>query len=508
MGTNPAVSMPDAGRIRRALARCPFVVVSDITRTDTTRHADVLLPAEGWGEKDGTVTNSERRISRQRRFLAAPGAARADWRIITDVARRMGFADGFDYPDAAAIFREHAALSAFENGGSRLFDIGALATISDRDYDAMPPRLWPCPADETGCRTGRAADPRVDAEGRLLGHGHFPTADGKARFIAVRHEGPAVPVERDFPLALNSGRLRDQWHTMTRTGRVPRLMSNAPEAVCELHPADAAAAGIDDGDLVRLDSRQGFVRCLARLTETQGRGEVFLPMHWSGSFAANSAAGTVANPAVDPHSGQPELKHVPIRIVREAKGWEGALITRRDLRPTGLVHWSRQAVDGGWLYALAGTESVNEGILLTRHLVDPALRPGLSEYIDKRGAVFRAAATDEAGALAEAVLVAPPGRLPACDWLLMLLASAQPLGPDDRRALLSGRAPVALPAPGRIICSCFSVGLNQIREAVRGGCASVDDIGRRVRAGTNCGSCRTEIKGIIDASRVAEPVGS
>ena len=498
MGTNPAVSMPDAGRVRRALARCPFVIVSDITRTDTSRHADVLLPAEGWGEKDGTVTNSERRISRQRRFAAAPGSARADWRVLAEVAHRMGFAEAFDYPGPAAVFREHAALSAFENEGGRLFDIGALATISDADYDAMAPVTWPC----------RASSGASDAPpaGRLLGQGRFPTDDGRARFVAVRHQGPAVPVDRDYPLVLNSGRLRDQWHTMTRTGRVPRLMANAPEPVCDLHPVDAAAAGIAEGDLIRLDSRQGFIRCLARISEAQRPGELFLPMHWSSLFAANTAAGTVASPAFDPHSGQPELKHVPVRLLRETKGWEGVLITRRDLRPTGLVHWSRQAVDGGWMYALAGTEALDEGILLAHHLVDPALRPALSEYIDKRGAVYRAAATDGVGALAEAVLVAPPGRLPARDWFLALLASAQPLGPDERRALLSGRAPVALPSLGRIICSCFAVGINQIRAAVEGGCVSVDEVGCSVRAGTNCGSCRAEIKGIIDATRVAERV--
>lgn len=541
MGTNPAVSMPDAGRVRRALARCPFVIVSDITRTDTTRLADVLLPAEGWGEKDGTVTNSERRISRQRRFQPAPGSARADWRIVVDVAQRMGFGEAFDYPGPAAIFREHAALSAFENDGDRLFDIGALATISDCDYDALTPLTWPCPAVDRGnvAGSGSVAAPdsvaasgsvvssgsvassasvtssgsvavpggSADAEGRLLGSGRFPTPDGRARFIAVRHEGPVAPADLDFPLALNSGRLRDQWHTMSRTGRVPRLMANAPEAVCDLNPADAAAAGISDGDLVRLDNAQGFVRCVARLTDAQRRGEAFLPMHWSGSFAANSAAGTVALPNVDPHSGQPELKHAPVRLRRENKGWEGVLITRRDLRPTGLVHWSRQAVEGGWLYALAGTETVNEGILLARHLVDPRWRPGLSEYIDKRGAVFRAAATDDSGALAEAVLVAPPDRLPSRDWFLALLASGQPLGRDERRALLSGRAPVALPSLGRIICSCFSVGINQIRDAVKGGCTSVDEVGRSVRAGTNCGSCRAEIKGVIDATRVADHAG-
>ncbi|RPI58854.1 MAG: nitrate reductase, partial [Lysobacterales bacterium] len=147
MSTNPVVSMPDAERVRRALAKCDLVVVSDCVRdTDTTRCAHVLLPAATWGEKSGTVTNSERRISRQRRFLPVPGEAQPDWWIVAQVARRMGFAAAFDYDSPAAIFREHARLSAFENDGARSFDIGAVASLSDADYDSLLPFQWPRPA--------------------------------------------------------------------------------------------------------------------------------------------------------------------------------------------------------------------------------------------------------------------------------------------------------------------------------------------------------------------------
>src|SRR5690606_25345310 len=179
MATNPVVSMPDADRVADALARCPLVVVSDAIRhTDTTRYADVLLPATTWGEKSGTVTNSERRISRQRAFLDPPGESRPDWRIVCDVARRMGFGRAFAFRSPAEIFREHARLSAFENGGSRAFDIGALANLTDDEYDRLRPLQWPLPAPSEGSRT-------LDADGpkRLFGNGRFFTANGKAQLV-------------------------------------------------------------------------------------------------------------------------------------------------------------------------------------------------------------------------------------------------------------------------------------------------------------------------------------
>jgi assimilatory nitrate reductase catalytic subunit len=490
MGTNPAVSMPDAGRVRQALKRCDFVVVSDVTRTDTTRYADVLLPAAAWGEKDGTVTNSERRMSRQRKFMPLPGEALQDWRIICEVARRMGFSAAFDYADQAAIFREHAALSAFENEGERQFDIGALSKIDTEAYDAFQPRHWPVSA------TRGMPD-------RLLGDGHFPTPDGRARFVPVRQEGTALVPDAAYPLALNTGRLRDQWHTMTRTGTVPRLMANAPEPEVDLNPRDAAANGLKEGDLAHLSSRFGFARAKVRITDAQRPGNVFLSMHWSGHFAANAGAGALSAPMTDPYSGQPELKHVPVRVSREATAWAGVLITRRDLRPTGLVHWSRQKVEGGWVYVLGGTETPDQGILLSRELLGDFHPDRLIEYRDRRGLAYRAAILDETGALAEALMVAQPGQLPSREWLVSLLASRVTLSIRDRQALLSGRSPTPMPSSaGRIVCSCFNVGVNQIASAVATGCGSLEAIGEALSAGTNCGSCRPEIRAIINEARI------
>ncbi|TNC74752.1 nitrate reductase [Rubellimicrobium roseum] len=487
MGTNPAVSMPDAGKVREALSRCPFVVVSDITRTDTTRYADVLLPAAAWGEKDGTVTNSERRISRQRAFLPLPGEARPDWHIITDVACRLGHADAFPYRTRAEIFREHAALSAFENDGERLFDLGSVSDLSDAAYESLAPLQWPVRRDAA-------------AGGRLLAD-HFPTPDGRARLVAVRQEGPARPVDRDYPVSLNSGRLRDQWHTMTRTGHVPRLMTHAPEPVLDLARREAQEQDLRDGDLVRVESPYGEALARLRVSDALRPGEAFLPMHWSGLFAARASAGSVSNPATDALSGQPELKHVSVRVTKAPVRWAGLLLTHRDIRPTGLLHWSRARVEGGWAYELAGAEPPKEGVMLARALLPSAARDGLIDYADRRAGTWRAAALDAEGRLAEALLVAPPGQLPDRTWLLALLAGGQPLSPLDRRALLSGRAPVPLPDRGRIVCACLGVGVNDIAGAVRNGAATVEAVGLATRAGTNCGSCRSEIRELIHAHR-------
>jgi assimilatory nitrate reductase catalytic subunit len=182
MATNPAVSLPQAKAVREALRGLELLVISENVRSNDSVNcgAHVLLPAAAWGEKDGTVTNSERRISRQRPFLPLPGDAQPDWWIVTEVARRMGFSDGFGYRSAADIFREHAALSAFENGGTRDFDIGALAAVSDAEFDALEPVQWPA----------RAGTP--NSETRLFAAGGFFTGDRRARLVAPEppHRGP------------------------------------------------------------------------------------------------------------------------------------------------------------------------------------------------------------------------------------------------------------------------------------------------------------------------------
>ncbi len=314
VATNPADSMPRAGRVRDALAACPFFVVSDCWHTDTSDFADVVLPAAGWGEKDGTVTNSERRISRQRPFRPAPGQARADWWQFAQVAQRMGWGEHFAWPNAAAIFREHAALSGFENHGKRVFDIAALAALDDAAYDALQPVRWPLPKGSSG------------ETGRLFAQGGFPTADGRARIVPVSYRG--LPSLAGKPFLLNTGRVRDQWHTMTRTGSVASLMAHTPEPMLSIHPTDAAQFGIEQDGLTQVSTADGQIVMRADLRHGQRRGEVYAPMHWTDRFASTGPVGRLVGPLLDPVSGQPELKATPVGLAPLASRFHGLLLRR------------------------------------------------------------------------------------------------------------------------------------------------------------------------------------
>jgi assimilatory nitrate reductase catalytic subunit len=485
MATNPAVSLPDATRVRKALGKCDFVVVSDcMAGTDTGHYADVLLPAAGWGEKDGTVTNSERRISRQRRFLEAPGEARPDWWIITEVARRMGFANAFPYKKAADIFREHAALSALGNNGTRAFDIGALAGLGDEDYDALAPVQWPF---GRGQREGTA---------RLFGDGRFYTPDGRARLVPVRPGAPANAVDRHFPYVLNTGRLRDQWHTMTRSGLSPRLAAHTPEPCVEIHPQDAAAARLEDGVLAHVRTRWGSGVFRVTLCAGQRRGALFLPIHWSDDFAAKAVVGRLANPATDPLSGQPALKHTPAAIAPFRTAWRGFLVSREEVQKPACAYWARRPVAGGQLYELAGEEG-GAAMPALDELVGPAGAGG--EHVEMRdpGRGLLRTARLEGGRLAHCLMLTQGGALPPRDWLASLLAAGR-LEDPDRTTLLAGRRPGGSGDPGPIICACFGIGARAIWKAIHeDGLVTVEAIGEVLKAGTNCGSCRPEIKRLV-----------
>ncbi|MDB5746657.1 MAG: nitrate reductase, partial [Massilia sp.] len=340
IATNPVVSLPDADQVRRALDKCELVVVSDIVRdTDTTAHADVLLPALGWGEKDGTVTNSERCISRQRAFAPSPGEARADWWALCEVARRMGFA-GFDYAGAHEIFDEHARLSTWRNGengaGRRMFDLSGLAGIGQQAYEALEPIQWPV--------RGAGGEPAGTA--RLFADKRFAHADGRARFVATPPRAPVHALDGDFPLALNTGRMRDQWHTMTRTGKSPRLSSHAPEPFVDLHPNDALLCGVREGELARVTSRWGAM--VARVTHSGGiaRGGVFVPIHWNGQTASDARVGALVNPVVDPVSGEPEFKHTPVMVAPFVVEWHAFVLSREALTLDSIAHWTRIQGEG------------------------------------------------------------------------------------------------------------------------------------------------------------------
>src|SRR5258705_958669 len=320
MGTNPAVSLPNADVVREALKKLELFVVSEnVVSNDTVDvGAHVLLPAQAWGEKSGTVTNSERRISRQRAFLSSPGEARPDWWIMGEVAKRLGFGAAFNFSSAADIFREHAALSAFENNGARDFDIGALTSLSDDAFDALAPVQWPA-------RQG--AEPQA----RFFAQGGFFANDFRARFIAP--EMPALRTETTAarPLRLNTGRIRDQWHTMTRSGESPRLGQHLPEPFVEVHPDDAIRYGVADGGFARVTTDYGQCTLRVAVNARQQRGMLFAPIHWNEENASAARVGALVAPFTDPYSGQPENKATPASIAPYEYVFRGFALSRGQL---------------------------------------------------------------------------------------------------------------------------------------------------------------------------------
>jgi len=488
MATNPVDSMPEADAVAAALAACPFVVVSDVVGdTDTARHADVLLPAAAWGEKDGTVTNSERRISRQRAFRMAPGEARPDWRIVADVARRMGFSEDFAWRSPAAVFREHAALSAFENDGRRAFDLSGLVGIDDRSYDRLAPQQWP---------VRDASEP----PGGLFAGGRFFTADGRARFVATP---PAPPgnVSSAFPLVLNTGRLRDQWHTMTRTGISPRLSAHAPEPVVEIDRRDAEARGIIPGSLVEIVSPHGRMVARARIVEGGHTGAVFVPMHWTDRFAGAARVDALVAAEVDPMSGQPALKSSSVEVRPFPTAWHAFAVLAERPAAVAADYWGLARVAGGFRLELAGTASPADWAAWARSLLPASPDGDLLAFHDAAGTRHRFAAFDGERLVGAIFVAASPLDL-ARAFLVEALPLAHPAA-ADRLRLLAGRPAAGRADPGPMVCSCFGVGANQIVAAVAGGIApSVEAVGAALKAGTNCGSCRPEIRRIVDAKPV------
>jgi assimilatory nitrate reductase catalytic subunit len=489
MATNPVVSMPDADAVEAAIKTCPFVVVSDVLKdTDTTRHAHVLLPSLGWGEKSGTVTNSERRISRQRSFLAAPGQARADWWQLSEVGRRMGFEHAFAFRAPSAIFAEHAALSRFENNGSRDFDIGAYAELDEADYDNMPAFQWPQPSGSAPSKT------------RFFARGGFYHEDGKARFIAVE---PAASdrTNPDYPFTLNTGRIRDQWHTMTRTGKSARLSSHIAEPFAELHPRDAIELGVGNAALVEIESPHGKSIVRALITERQARGNVFVPMHWNDQFSAKARIDAVVAPVTDPLSGQPASKNVAVSVRPYKTARYGFAVCAAKPEKLDAAYWALAKADGGWRLELGFDQATDDWVSWSRETfaIPEAVEP--LGYADAQSGDLRLAFFDGTRLLAALFLARQPVAV-ARNWAISQLAASH----DDLRkrfALVAGRPGADKPDPGATVCSCFSVGVNQIVAAVRGGCDSVEAVGKQTNAGTNCGSCRAEIRGIIDGCLAA-----
>lgn len=477
LSTNPVDSMPEANLVRAALRRCPFVVVSDIVAdTDTTREADLLLPAAAWGEKSGSVTNTDRTISRQRAFRDPPGEARPDWQILCEVARRMGWQEAFDFDSPAAVFREHAALSGIAGQFGRGFDISDLAEIDEESYAAMEPFRWPS-AKET-------------ARDRFFADGGFHTEEGRARLIATPYRSCVQQPSPTWPLRLLTGRIRDHWHTMTRTAQAPRLSRRHPEPCVEIHPADALRFGICQDDLVTLENPLGQAILRAHLTDATPEGSLFAPIHWSESYAAAARIDTIVAADCDPVSGQPAFKASLARVKRFRPDWWGLAAARAKFRPI-CEYWALIRATEGWAAHLAGTG--------WKEVQEPCL--GLATQGE------RVTIHENADELFVAELM--NGKVEA-----LFLAARSPISimPDqlafqigreaDLDRLRAWRQAAEQRPADEILCACFSVGRKAISEAIATQkLNSVGAVGQRLRAGTNCGTCRPEIANLLSAIR-------
>jgi assimilatory nitrate reductase catalytic subunit len=470
--------MPEAGRIFRALEKLELFVVSEnmLSNDTVAAGAHILLPAAAWGEKEGTVSNSERCISRQRAFLPLPGEVKPDWWIISEVARRMGFADAFPYSSAADVFREHAALSSFENAGARAFDIGGFASISDRNYSELVPVQWPFPAD--GVR-----------KARLFSQGGYFTPSGKASFVVVEIPALTAPVSSEFPLRLNTGRVRDQWHTMTRTGKSDRLAGHRPEPFVEVHPRDATRYRLKHDGFARVTTRSGT--CIVKVVVDSGQqpGSLFVPIHWNASNSAFGRIGDLVAACYDPVSGQPELKATPAAVMPVEFKYGIIALAREPIDFPASTLWVRFPGGPGIGYLGASNDDPSRWreympSLFGQHAV-------LAEYVDRAQGIYRAAAFVE-------------GKLHGC--LFLSTAESTPCSvAAGNGAPLPWRSDFDMenvPALSNmpIVCACFDVSLAAIGDALKSsGITDAEAIGRTLRAGTKCGTCLPELRTIVSA---------
>ena len=486
MGTNPVDSLPDADAARAALDACPFVVVSDVERrTDTTAHAHVLLPSAAWGEKDGTVTNSERRISRQRRFLPGPEETKPDWWQFNQVARRMGFSEAFPYEHPADILAEYASLSALDSSGPRDFDISACADITRDAYEGLEPFQWPF-------KKGQAA-----ADTRFFAEGGFFTQDRRARIVATPHHAPDVTPSGEFPLVLNTGRIRDQWHTMTRTGKAARLTQHFTEPFVEIHPEDSATTGVKNAQLAVIQSALGSITVRTLVSDSQRPGSVFVPIHWTDQQASSARVDRLVAARTDPVSGQPESKLTPVAVTPFEPAWHGFAVMGEQPRHIPTDYWAMAPAKAGWRVELACTTTPDDWSRLAKNLLlpDDAAAPDILAYHDATSGQHRIALFEDDRLLGALFVNTSPVEV-SRSWVAEQL-SVRLDDPAARLRTLAGHPGGNIVEKGEVVCACFEIGVDQIIEVASGTKATVDYIGKMLGAGTNCGSCRPEISRII-----------
>jgi assimilatory nitrate reductase catalytic subunit len=515
--TNPAQSMPDQATVRRALQQAELVVVQEaFATTATCEFADLLLPATTWGEKTGTVTNSERRISRVRPAVPAPGSTRHDGVIATEFAQRLearlrpGAPTLVPYSviDPAlgveAVWNEHR-----ESTRGRDLDITGMS------YAALEasPLQWPM-------RPGEA-----QGKARLYEDGVFPTADGKARFAALAWKPVAEPRDARYPFSLGTGRLRDHWHGMSRTGTLGRLFGHVAEPAVQMNLQDMQRRGLKDGELVHVTSRRGSIVVPVQASTDMGLGQVFMAMHWGPEYLSGCAStgerlagvNALTSPAYCPSSRQPELKHAAVKVLRAELPWallgvawlpEGeALAAREALKPlmalfpfASCVPFGRER--SGVLFRAASYEAPPGEVLARIEGMLGLAGADTLRYADKKKGQHRVMRLVRQGEQAQLEGFVLAGDTRAEAWIKTLLQDELPAQAYGRLLLLPGAsAPVAVQSRGRQVCTCFNVSEPAIQAHLAGTRGSEDQrlasLQGALQCGTNCGSCVPELRRLV-----------
>lgn len=512
MATNPLVSMPNRKVIEKALQRCELVVVSDcVASNDTLEFAHVKLPATGWSEKNGMVTNSERRISRQRGLMPPSGEAKHDWQIISAVARRMGFS-GFDFEHPADVFNEHIALSAYKNEGSRCFDISGLGKLTYEQYDSFKPIQWPVNAkNPTGTK-------------RLFTDKHFFTPSGKAQFITIEPRLPVSQRNDEFPWSVNTGRIRDQWHTMTRTSKAPGLMQHTATPYIQIHPDDARELDVADNQLLQLESRvsgDGKVILPVKLDSSMRHGEFFIPMHWNRQFSGHANVSLLFDSIGDPISGQPESKFTAVKAEKLQFDQYITLWSRHSVPRSWLDeisgYWVKTPLEEGVLFQLATQKSDTNWVEEINQLMRQNQSGINSEKLDRDQAIdlqshyvskkltgfeifiFGNDLQTDYVLLHSGVKGSSAAESEMSAWLeheLKEPAKDESAYWKHVSVLLKGE-PDETFRQGKIVCSCYQVREKPIIAAIKNGCDSVEALGKELQCGTKCGSCKSELSNLL-----------
>ena len=491
MHTNPAVSMPQTQKIKQALEKCPLVIVSDIVEAnDTNQYANVLFPALAWGEKDGTITNSDRTISRQRAFIDNKEFinAKADWEIIQEVAQRMGFKKEFNYKNSYEIFIEHCKLSSFENEKPtkdnmnyklRDFNLSALANISFQEYNDLEPIQWPV-LDKHGTK-------------RMFENGEFFTYNQKANFIPITPTLPTLKTNAKYPFIFNNGRLRNHWHTMSRTSKSATLVKHITEPYIALNEQDIIKHKLEENELVNVYNNLSHITLRLKKDNNIKSGHCFAPIHWGDTHSSNATINNIIYSNKDPISGQPEFKHSVVDIKSADMKLYGFIYSFNKITKDKLNHfdfWAEIKLANHYIYEIA----IKDEMLDFRKYItniDMDIKSQKLFFIDLIKKDYRYIHLDNdvldfAFFFNEQYSLLPPRK-----YISSLFDS------NDYQKILSDEDDYE--DEGKIICSCFGVGENTILKAIKeNNLLKVEEITNILKAGSKCGSCLPEMSCYFD----------